>query len=66
MYSEDYYLLLQEFSKHPVRGTLLLIGFGISLYLLYLVDKRHEKRKQQELQQRQEQLYNEQVKRYKD
>lgn len=43
LYSNDYYLLLQEFTNHPVKGTLCLIGFGVALYLLYLLDKRKEK-----------------------
>lgn len=46
LYSNDYYLLLQEFANHPVKGTLCLIGFGVVLYLLYLLDKRIEERKE--------------------
>lgn len=45
LYSADYYLLLQECSNHPVKSTLSLIGFGVVLYLLYLLDKRIEERK---------------------
>ncbi len=45
LYSTDYYLLLQECSNHPVKSTLSLIGFGVALYLLHLLDKRIEERK---------------------
>lgn len=45
LYSTDYYLLLQECINHPIKSTLSLIGFGIVLYLLHLLDKRIEERK---------------------
>ena len=45
MYLYDYYLLLQEFISHPVKGTLILIGIIIALYLLYLFDKKQEEKK---------------------